>query len=136
MLEKELVSFSRLSCPVRPGHGTDLRQRAGAHPQLRQRLPPGHQKGREDRRTGCDRTGPQPLLYDANSNRLSHSDALATSSLSSFGLMRSNFKGNMWEDISDSVRTWITTDHAKRHYIAWEDIALATSMRKWIEKYS
>jgi len=45
-------------------------------------------------------------------------------------------KDNMWEDVSDSVRTWVTTDHAKKHYIAWEDIALATSMRKWIEKYS
>lgn len=45
-------------------------------------------------------------------------------------------KGDMWEDISGGVRAWITIDHAKKYYIAWEDIALATSMRKWIEKYS
>jgi hypothetical protein len=45
-------------------------------------------------------------------------------------------KDNMWEDTSDDVRVWITTDHARNHYIAWEDIALANSMKKWIEKYS
>ena len=45
-------------------------------------------------------------------------------------------KDNAWENISGNVHSWISTDHAGRLYIAWEDVSLSDAMKKWIEKYS
>ena len=45
-------------------------------------------------------------------------------------------KDNVWEHTSGNTRAWVATDHLKKHYIAWEDVVLAESMRRWIEKHS
>jgi hypothetical protein len=45
-------------------------------------------------------------------------------------------KNDTWENTSGNARSWIKTDHLMLHYVAWEDVVLADSMKRWLDKHS